>query len=121
MQEDATPRIVFYTDEDVNGPAIRIARDLGVEIVTANEARMRSADDPDHFAYAVERGYVLVTGNITDFAPMFRDWLAGGQDHPGIVYIYPHHRKNSRLIARELRTLYEAGMPDDMKNQTWWI
>jgi hypothetical protein len=52
---------------------------------------------------------------------MFKEWLAAGRDHPGIVFIHPHHHKSSKLIAEELHLLYEAGTPDDLKNQTYWI
>ena len=121
MADSIASKLTFYTDEDVNGLAITIARNLGVQIVTANDAGLLGADDPEHFAYALEHSCVLVMGNITDFIPMLRDWLAAGHDHPGIVFINSRHRQDSRLIAEELCIWYEAGTPDDMKNQTWWI
>ena len=112
---------IFYADEDVNGSAIRIARNLGVEIVTSNEVGLGGSSDEEQFRYAIEHGYVLVTGNIRHFAPMFKEWLAAGRDHPGIVFIHPRHHKNSNLIAEELHILHEAGTPDDLKNQAYWI
>jgi hypothetical protein len=114
-------RTSFYADEDVNGPAIRIARNLGVRIVTSNEVGPGGFSDKEQFRYAVEHGYVLVTGNIRHFAPMFKEWLEAGRDHPGIVFIHPRHHKNSNLIAEELHLLHEAGTPDDLKNQAYWI
>ena len=113
--------ISFYTDEDVNGRAIKIAQNLGVKIVTSSEVELGGSSDEEQFRYAVEHGYVLVTGNIRHFAPMFKEWLAAGRDHPGMVFIHPHHHKNSKLIAEESHLLYEAGTPDDLKNQTYWI
>jgi hypothetical protein len=114
-------RVAFYADEDVNGPAIRIARNLGVGIVTSSEVGLSGPSDDEQFSYAVEHGYVLVTGNIRHFAPMFKEWLAAGRDHPGMVFIHPRHHRNSKRIAEELHLLFEAGTPDDQKNQVYWI
>jgi hypothetical protein len=111
----------FYADEDVNGLAIRIACSLGVRIVTSNEVGLSGSYDEEQFRYADEHGYVLVTGNIRHFAPMFKAWLAAGRDHPGIVFIHPRHHRNSKRIAEELHLLFEAGTPDDLKNQVYWI
>jgi hypothetical protein len=111
----------FYTDEDVNGAAIRIARNLGVKIITSTEVGSGGCSDEEQFRYAIKHGYVLVTGNIRHFAPMLKEWLAAGRDHPGIVFIHPRHYKNSRLIAEELHLLHEAATPDDLRNQVYWI
>lgn len=94
--------LTFYTDDNVDGPAIRIARELGVDIVTSDEADLLGAEDLVHFRYALDHDYVLVTGNFKHFEPLFIEFLATGEDHPGMVFIRARHHKNSVLIAQTL-------------------
>ncbi len=111
------PASTLYTDEDVDGDSIRLARKLGAKIVTARDAGLPKAGDPVHFDYAAEHGYVMVTGNIQDFDPLLKEWQAARQGHPGMIYITPRHAKNSYLIAEWLALYtYEA-----MENRVEWI
>jgi hypothetical protein len=110
-------RITFYTDDDVDGPAIRWARNLGVAIVTSNEAGNTGEYDETHFSYAVNHDYVLVTGNIKDFEPLFYAYAVSGLDHPGIVFIRSEIRTSSGFIAEELQILFELGTREEMKNR----
>ena len=113
--------LIFYTDDDVHGRAIKMARQLGVQIVTANEAGNRGARDPDHFAYALEHRYILVTGNVTDFEAIYYKWAESGEDHPGMVFIAADLRTSFERIAKELAFIHEAGTVDDLKNRIWRI
>jgi hypothetical protein len=93
---------IFLTDENVNGPAIEIARRLGVEIIRDVDIEIPcEIDDYDQclFNYAAEQGYVLVTNNGDDFEWQFYRFAEGGQDHPGLVIIQPNHNRSSQLIA----------------------
>jgi hypothetical protein len=114
-------RVIFYTDDNVDGPAIRIARARGVALVTSHEVGLLGAPDPQHFDHAIEHGYVLVTVNTVDFRPLYEARLAQGKHHPGVLFIKPEHYKNSGLIADELTFWYEAGTVDDLKNRMVWI
>jgi hypothetical protein len=106
---------IFYTDDDVNGIAIRMARKRGVQIVTSAEAGLGGADDADHFAHAVEQGYVLMTANIQDFAPLFAGWLADGNSHPGIVFITGLNNQRPALLAAALDALRDWDMANRLE------
>ena len=108
---------IFYADEDVDGGAIKIARNIGVEIITVNDAGNRTADDPTQFAYAVEHGYVFVTNNEKDFRPLYIELSINMEEHPGVIFIKSEHRKNSVLVARELKEQSEK----ELANQQVWI
>jgi hypothetical protein len=114
-------RIVFYTDDNVHGGAIRQARQMGLSLVTAYEAGNYGADDVVHFAYALDYQYVVVTGNILDFEKLFYEHAATGKDQPGLVLISPRIYKNAGLIAQELRLISEAADQNTMKNRLWRI
>ncbi len=105
----------------MHGKAARVARKRGVQVITSNEAGNLGAADDIHFAYAIERNYVLVTANIGDYLPLFNQWLAEGKTHPGLVLVSSAHIKNYILIANELQLIAIAGTPEDIRNGTWWI
>lgn len=111
------PANTLYTDEDVDGGGIKLARKLGAQIVTAKDAGLLTAGDPAHFEYAIEHNYIMVTGNIRDFDPLLREWQATRQGHPGMIYITPKHAKSSYLIAEWL-ALYTY---ESMENRVEWI
>jgi len=113
--------ITFYTDEDVHGVAIRIARHRGVSIVTANEAGMSGAKDEEHFAYAIEMGFILVSANVQDFRPLFDAWVAAGKEHPGMVLITSGKAQSAGAIANALHLIYENGDSDDLRNRIRWV
>jgi len=108
-----SPPNILYTDTDVNGRAIRMARQIDpkVEIVTADSVGMRYASDPEHFAYAAEHGYVLVTGNIKHFRPLMGEWRQTGKEHPGIVYITAKAARYPSAVAPWISV--NRGAPDD--------
>jgi predicted nuclease of predicted toxin-antitoxin system len=113
--------ITFYTDEDVDGWAVEAARRSGVEIVTVREAGLLGESDPVQFAHAIENDYTLVTGNERDFHPLYDQWLTGGYDHPGVIFITNRQLKNSVLIADVLWLWHAAAARDDVRNMVEWI
>ena len=96
---------VYLTDENVDGPAIRLARWLGIEIIRDVDTDM-PCDIQDYdqclFDYAVRHEYVLITTNIRDFEPKFYAFAQTGKDHPGLILIRSEHRSSSYLIAEWL-------------------
>jgi hypothetical protein len=113
--------ITFYTDEDVHGDAIKIARHRGVAIVTANEAGMGGSEDEDHFAYAVETGFILVSANVQDFRPLFDAWVAAGREHPGMVLISSRKAQRAGTIADGLCLIYENYGRDELRDRIRWV
>jgi len=111
------PRNTFFTDENVSGTAISLARVFGAEIITTEEVGLRRADDLTLFDYAVEHGYVMVTVNVKHFDPLWYQFAATGRDHPGLVYIRRKHFHSHRLIAEWLALLAD----EPMTNRIWWI
>ena len=118
MPED---NIIFYTDDDVHGGAIHIARENGVDLITSNEAGLLGAHDPVHFAHATENDYVLVSANIRDFKPLFDEWVAGGNAHPGMVLITSKHQKNAVHIARKLSEIQTETTKEEAQYRVWYI
>jgi hypothetical protein len=98
----------FLTDENVNGPAIEVARAKGVQIVRDVDLDIPcEIDDYDQclFDYAVEHRYIVVTNNIKHFEPKFYKYAESGRDHPGLILIQPQHISSTFEIAEWLELL----------------
>ncbi len=102
---------IFLTDEDVNGPAIELARTIwGVEIVRAVDVGLARTDDQTVFDYARERDYVLVSGNIKHHEPKFYQFAESGRDHPGLILIRKENRSSSYYTAEWLALCADENM-----------
>lgn len=113
--------IIFYIDEDVNGRAVREARQRQVELITYADAGTEGVGDLAHFRYAIEHRYVLVTANVQDFKPLFDDWVGSGKQHPGMVLITAPNIRNIGLITDSLEVIHDEGGKADTENSIWWI
>jgi predicted nuclease of predicted toxin-antitoxin system len=115
---DGRVEIVFYTDDDVNGKAIKIARNRGVAILTTLEAGRAGAEDDAHFAYAIEHNYIMVTANRLDFEDLFYEWAKTGKDHPGLILIGALLNQNPRRLADSLEECFKTALsPEDFRNR----
>jgi predicted nuclease of predicted toxin-antitoxin system len=110
--------ITLLTDEDVDGPAITIAREqFGLQVIRVVDAGFAHTDDLEVFRYAEQNGYVVVTGNFKDFPTILAEWVAAGNQHSGVIIIGSKHHKNSLHIARKLAEI----TTQDMRNRVEWI
>jgi hypothetical protein len=107
----------FLTDANVQGPAIRLALKLGVQRLIRDVDTDVPCEIQDYDQcltdYAIQQGYILVTGNVDDFAPKYTRL----EQHPGAAFITPHHHRSYYHIAEWLKLLEDQ----DMSNQIVWI
>ena len=75
-------RVKFYLDEHVHPAVAAGLRRRGIDVLTTQEAGMRSASDRDHLALAARSGRVIFTQD-DDFLRLH----ASGETHAGIVYV----------------------------------
>ncbi len=71
----------LYADEDFPLPAVEILRQLGHDVLTAQEDGRMAAPDPDLLARAHALGRTVLTHNRRHFERLHRQGLA----HSGIV------------------------------------
>ena len=97
----------FYMDEHVH-PAIAAGlRRLGVDVLTAQEAGLLSADDDTHLALARGEGRALFTQDA-DFLRLHH----AGEPHYGIAYA-PQGTPIGRIV-RGLMLIHEILDQEDM-------
>ena len=121
MNDNDKKIVLFYTDDDVNGDAIKIARKMGVEIVTTNEVGLGGARDPVHFKYAIDNDYVLVTQNVRHFIPLYTAWSEAGNEHPGVVLVDNKRIKNPLTVAKYLKMIHETHTPESFRNYMEYV
>jgi hypothetical protein len=116
MSTEPARRNIYLTDENVHGPAIRLAMNkYGVQILRDVDLNIPcNIDDYDQclFNYAMEQSYILVTANIQDFEWQYYRY-AETHETPGIIFIQPDHNRSSDLIADWL-ALWEE---EDFRNR----
>lgn len=54
-------KVRFYADENFPSAATTILRNMGARVVTAQECNLRRHPDENHAAYALRKGYILIT------------------------------------------------------------
>lgn len=72
-------------DEMYAGKLAQLLRDQGIDAVTVTELGLAARSDADVFAAAADGGYVLLTENVSDFAPLCSDHVAAGRHHFGVL------------------------------------
>ena len=115
----SSPR--FLLDENVHTPhnIIRWLKEENITCEWVGTVGLLEADDPTIFSYAVEHGYVLVTGNIIgDFQPLVASFVSEHGDFPGIVYITANRYKNLKHIVDKLIHIAHTY---DQNHVEWWI
>jgi hypothetical protein len=104
-------RVSFYMDVHVPLAVTRGMRRRGIDVLTAQDAEMERASDPEHLAFATSRERVLVTQD-DDFLVLH----ASGVPHAGIAYA--QQGTTIGQVVRGLRLIFEVMTPDEMRN---WV
>jgi len=106
--------IKFYTDEHIAKAVIRGLRQRGADVLTAIEAAMIGALDPEHLERARAEGRTLLTQD--------QDYLrlhAAGVAHAGIVYS-PQGTSISTII-RGVTLIFQVLDADDMQGHLEYV
>jgi hypothetical protein len=106
--------IKFYLDEHVARAIAAGLRRRGIDVLTAGEANMLSADDEEHLQLAVEQERVIFTQDA-DFLRLHDR----GVPHCGIVYAPQHTRIGP--IVNGLTLIFQVMSPEEMQNHVEFI
>jgi Domain of unknown function (DUF5615) len=100
-------------DQDFNHHVLRglTARVPGLDAVTARQAGLSSASDPDLFAWAASEGRVLVTHDKKTMPDHAAERLASGERIAGVLII-PRRLRIAEVID-ELEIIVECSEADD--------
>ncbi len=103
--------IRFLLDENVPNAIARGLKNRGVEVLTASEAGLLSADDEVIAEFALEEGHVVFSQDA-DFLRID----SKGTDHAGIVYAKQGTRSIGEII-HFLELMSQCLVPEDMSGQ----
>lgn len=109
-----TEPIKLYLDEDtISRALIRALRARGVDILTAQEAKLIGASDDEQLAYATAQGRVIFTFNTRDYSILHTEYLSQQQIHSGIII---SDQVQVGVIVRRLLKLLDAKSAEEMQN-----
>ena len=79
-------KIRLYLDEDTQRSGLLNAlRRRDVDVLTAAEAVMLGAPDPEQVAFAARLGRALYTFNRSDFQRLHTEYMLAGWHHAGLI------------------------------------
>jgi predicted nuclease of predicted toxin-antitoxin system len=107
--------IRFYADQHYPGPVTAGLRRRGIDVLTAQEANLCGADDPDQLAFATAQGRVLLTFD-SDFLALHQS----GVSHAGIVWC-PATKYGIGPLIQMLVLLHSVLTADDMVNHVEYL
>lgn len=79
--------IRFYLDEMFSHVIAAVAREAGIDIVSAHERRAEGAADSDVLSDATSEHRCVITHNHRHFVPLTRTFYDQGLSHSGIVLV----------------------------------
>lgn len=105
----------FYLDENLSQQVARIARNLGLDVVSSHEVGRNPLPDEEQLRLAALEGRCLVTRNYADFDRLTKRFLEHRWPHAGVLLV-PPSLPNERFaaIAEALASYakrHEAGIP----------
>jgi predicted nuclease of predicted toxin-antitoxin system len=112
---------IFLLDENVHKPDDIIARceAQGIEVIRVHQINLNQTKDLVIFRYAIEQGYIVVTGNVRDFRPEQTAWLEAGNEFPGVIYLSWVHYRNVENIIRMI--IKVEGEYNNTDLREWWV
>ncbi|MGH2607500.1 MAG: DUF5615 family PIN-like protein [Tepidiformaceae bacterium] len=79
----------LYTDEDSSRRALVSQWRLrGGTVWTPAEVDRLGYPDGDQLAFAADRGWVILTCNVQDYARLSSAWIRAGRVHAGLIISY---------------------------------
>ncbi len=75
----------FYLDEDLSQVVAQLARDMGIDVLSAQESGRRGLSDAEQMSFAVQERRCLVTVNCRDYIPFCREYAAQELPHFGVL------------------------------------
>lgn len=118
LRRERDRAIEYYLDEDISHKVMLLARALGPDVTSAQEAARREYTDEAQLLFAAAEGRCLVSKNEKDYRRLTLDFQRRELPHAGIL-IVSRSLEGSQFarVAAALAhyaTLYPEGMPPYM-------
>ncbi len=109
--------IKYHLDQHVANAVAHGLRQLGIDVTTTHEVGLQDADDPDHMAYALANGRVIITHDTG-----FLRRHAAGEHHAGIGYApQTKYRRNPDGLIRAAHNLFIRRSADEMVDRLEYL
>lgn len=114
--------IKVYLDEDVHSLIAHALRLRGWEALTTIEAGRQEANDLEQIRFAADRGYAILSYNVSDFPRLHRQIMSTGDHHAGIIVATQDHPgQNAKAMLSLLNTFAADDFVDQLLFLNNWI
>ena len=94
-------RFRLYLDADSQDWVIvRAFVQVGMDVLTSNDAGMAESPDEEQIAFAVANQRVILTANIKDYRRLCGEHQARGESHPGVIL-----RRQDLPVGEQIRRI----------------
>jgi len=107
--------IKFYADENISKALSNALRNRNIDVLTCQEAGLRTATDEEHFEFAKTEQRAIIT-NDNDFLKL----ASKHPDHWGIIFIVSQ-RTDIGVIVKRISQLHNLVSAKEFKNQVEFI
>jgi hypothetical protein len=107
--------IRFYMDQHYPRPVTLGLRRLGIDVLTAQEARRCGLPDPDQLAFATTEERVMVTFD-SDYLALHQS----GVTHAGIAWC-PQQKYGIGMLTQLLELLHQVSHRDQIRNHVEYL
>jgi predicted nuclease of predicted toxin-antitoxin system len=76
-------------DHHISRRVAEALRARGYDVITAEDIGAQEADDRPLWELAIDLGRVVVTYNVSDFAPIYQQLWNEARSHPGLILVHP--------------------------------
>jgi len=97
--------VKVYLDENLSSEIARLLRDVGVDAVSAHEARKRQVAHRAQLAFATAHDRVIVTADLVDFVFLSMQVIAANSQHAGIIVAPASFLRGSVVYLQCIRPL----------------
>ena len=111
----------IYIDEDaMDTDLVSALRSRGVEVVTVPDAGLTGKSDEEQLTFAIERGCILYTFNVSDFYRLHAEWINAGREHAGMI-LAPQQRFSVGEQLRRILHLRASTTMASLRNQVEFL
>ncbi len=113
--------LLLYFDEDAAEQVLILAlRSRGIQVGSPHEVGLLGADDLVQLRWCTDRGYTLVSHNVSDFCRYHRDFLARGECHWGLILVKQQAFSIGERLRRLIRIAHSFS-PKAMQNRVEFL
>lgn len=113
--------MLLLADENFNHHIVRAVRRQrpGIDLVTAQDARLGAMSDPELLQWAAERGRVVLSHDVQTLVGFAYDRVANGLAMPGVIIV--RDAFNVGRVVDDLLIIIECSLQEEIEGHVRYV